>query len=101
MGRATGPPARRWQMSGAPANVEEPCGEAGRLDRTADFRKDPARWAATPVHRYRLHLELNGKLQQIAAWGPTAPRRLNPCAAGKRGIITYDEAAVLWPSSEP
>jgi len=29
------------------------------------FEKDPARWAATPVHRYRLHLELNQKVARL------------------------------------
>ena len=29
------------------------------------FRKDPARWAATPKMRYRLHVELNDKLRQV------------------------------------
>jgi len=31
------------------------------------FRKDPQRWAATPVHRLRLHHELNAKLAAIEA----------------------------------
>ncbi len=30
------------------------------------FDRDPSRWAATPVHRYRLHLELNRKIQELA-----------------------------------
>ena len=68
-------------------------GPIRRLDRKAEFRKDPARWAATPVHRYRLHLELNEKLERIAAWEPTAPRRLNPGAGGRRCVIASGVAA--------
>ncbi len=62
-------------------------GEVQRLGRTADFKKDPARWAATPVFRYKLHLELIDKLAHIAAYGPTAPRRLNPQASSRRAIV--------------
>ena len=68
-------------------------GSLQRLGRTADFRKDPARWAATPVHRFRLHLELNEKLEKIALWEPTAPRRLNPQAPGKRCVVASGVAA--------
>lgn len=38
-----------------------------RLDRTADFRKDPTRWAATPAFLPRLHRKLNASIEQIAA----------------------------------
>lgn len=67
-------------------------GKIQALGRRADFRKDPARWAATPVFRYTLHLELNEKLSKIAAYGPTAPRRLNPQAGGQRAIIAAGAA---------
>lgn len=33
--------------------------------RLANFKKDPARWAATPRYRLLLHHELNGKLRDI------------------------------------
>ncbi len=36
-----------------------------KLERPADFEKDPARWAATPRFRYVLHRELNEKLKNI------------------------------------
>jgi indolepyruvate ferredoxin oxidoreductase, alpha subunit len=36
------------------------------LDRKADFRKDPHRWAATPHYRYFLHRKLNEKLRAVA-----------------------------------
>ena len=48
------------------------------LDRIADFEKNPARWAATPKFRYKLHKELEEKLGKIAAWDKTAPVCLNP-----------------------
>jgi indolepyruvate ferredoxin oxidoreductase alpha subunit len=35
------------------------------LDRRADFRKDPARWAATPRFRLMLHKKLNEALARI------------------------------------
>ncbi len=37
------------------------------IERPANFPRDPARWAATPRHRYKLHIELNKKLAAIAA----------------------------------
>ncbi len=35
------------------------------LDRQADFKKDPDRWAATPKYRFVLHKKLNETLQKI------------------------------------
>ncbi len=35
--------------------------------RQASFKKEPARWAATPRYRLMLHHELNGKLEKIEA----------------------------------
>jgi len=35
------------------------------LDRPADFKKDPKRWAATPRYRLLLHTELNETLRRI------------------------------------
>jgi indolepyruvate ferredoxin oxidoreductase alpha subunit len=64
-----------------------------RLERKADFRKDPARWAATPKFRYRLHLELNEKLARIAAHEATAPRLLNPGAVSTRAVVASGVAA--------
>jgi indolepyruvate ferredoxin oxidoreductase alpha subunit len=73
-------------------------GEIASLGRTADFRKDPTRWAATPVYRYNLHLELNDKLARIAEYAPTAPRLLNPRAleaapAPRRAVVASGAAA--------
>ena len=41
-------------------------GEVPGLDVKVDFPRNPSRWAATPVHRYRLHRDLNAKLRAIA-----------------------------------
>lgn len=68
-------------------------GELKRLNRSAEFSKDPARWAATPVFRYKLHLELNEKLASIAAYEPTAPRRLNPHVTGRKAIVASGVAS--------
>ncbi len=68
-------------------------GPVQRLNRVADFHKEPSRWAATPVHRYRLHLELNEKLLKIAVWEPTAPVLLNPDSGGKKALIASGVAA--------
>jgi len=62
-------------------------GSVQQLGRRADFKKDPTRWAATPVFRYKLHLELNDKLSRISAYAPTAPRRLNPQATGRTAVV--------------
>ncbi len=35
------------------------------LDRQADFKKDPERWAATPKYRFILHKKLNETLKKI------------------------------------
>ncbi|MBN2054217.1 indolepyruvate oxidoreductase [bacterium] len=42
-------------------------GPLQRHDRLAVFEKEPSRWAATPRDRYRLHKQLNDKLDAIAA----------------------------------
>lgn len=64
-----------------------------RLNRTADFRKDPSRWAATPKFRYRLHLELNEKLAGIARYAPTAPRCHNPETKSLRAVVASGPVA--------
>ncbi len=52
-------------------------GEAMNLKRQPAFEKDPARWAATPKFRLKLHGDLEKKLSEIAAYAPTVPVRLN------------------------
>jgi len=63
------------------------------LNRRADFKKDPSRWAATPKFRYQLHLELNRKLEEIAAYEPTAPRSLNPQVKSRDAVVASGPAA--------
>jgi len=43
------------------------------VKRKAAFKKEPARWAATPAARLVLHKELNGKLAQIEAEFENSP----------------------------
>jgi indolepyruvate ferredoxin oxidoreductase, alpha subunit len=64
-----------------------------QLGRSAAFEKNPSRWAATPKFRYQLHLELNQKLTEIAAYQPTAPRRLNPEVASRKAVVASGPAA--------
>ncbi|GAB6908434.1 Thiamine pyrophosphate TPP-binding domain-containing protein [Desulfosarcina cetonica] len=61
--------------------------------RQPDFKKDPLRWAATPKFRYQLHLELEAKLAEIAAYPATAPVRRNPQASGRRAVVASGVAA--------
>lgn len=58
-----------------------------------EFRKDPDRWAATPVFRLALHRELAGKLDAIARHEPTAPVLVNPGASGNRAVVASGVAA--------
>ncbi len=64
-----------------------------RLNRVAAFEKNPSRWAATPKFRYQLHLELNRKLAEIAAYEPSAPRRLNPQTESRLAVVASGPAA--------
>lgn len=68
-------------------------GELRPFPREAVFRKDPARWAATPSFRLALHRELTGKIASISAWPRTAPRLLNPGASGPRAVAASGVAA--------
>ncbi|KAB0668205.1 indolepyruvate oxidoreductase [Oryzomonas sagensis] len=63
------------------------------LQRAADFRKDPKRWAATPKFRYELHVKLNQTLSRIAAYGPTAPRCLNRDPGTRRAVVASGVSA--------
>lgn len=45
-----------------------------KLGRTADFRRDPTRWAATPAFLPQLHRKLNASLEQIAVEPALQPR---------------------------
>jgi indolepyruvate ferredoxin oxidoreductase, alpha subunit len=59
----------------------------------AKFERDPARWAATPKFRLKLHAELEQKLAAIAAHAPSAPLRLNPAASARRAVVAAGVAA--------
>ncbi len=68
--------------------------EIDATPRPANFKKDPARWAATPRYRFLLHQELNGKLAQIEAEfesstlnEETLPTLHTPAARYPLGII--------------
>jgi indolepyruvate ferredoxin oxidoreductase alpha subunit len=63
------------------------------LQRRADFRKDPKRWAATPKFRYELHVKLNEKLSRIATYAPTAPRCLNAAPGSRRVVVASGVSA--------
>lgn len=64
-----------------------------RLDRTAEFHKNPRRWAATPGFRYELHVQLIDKLARLSAHPQTAPRRFNPDVRSRRAVIASGVAA--------
>jgi indolepyruvate ferredoxin oxidoreductase alpha subunit len=67
--------------------------EVDHSDRVAAFKKDPARWAATPKFRYILHSKLNEKLLAIAANETTKPRLINPGVISSKAILTSGVAA--------
>jgi indolepyruvate ferredoxin oxidoreductase, alpha subunit len=67
--------------------------EVKSTGRAAAFRKDPARWAATPKFRYILHTKLNEKLSAIAANAATRPRLLGPETASAKAIVASGVAA--------
>lgn len=48
--------------------------EVQAFGRTADFRKEPARWAATPAFLPALHRELNAKIDRLATDDRFRPR---------------------------
>ncbi|MDP3285553.1 MAG: indolepyruvate ferredoxin oxidoreductase subunit alpha [Desulfobacterales bacterium] len=65
----------------------------GSFERKADFKKDPARWAATPKFRFKLHTELEKKLEKIAAFKRTAPVKLNKKTVSGKAVIVSGVAA--------
>ncbi len=77
-----------------------PLGPVTREKGPVAFEKDPARWAATPKFRYRLHRELEEKLTAIASHSATAPVLLNPDggpAGGRRAVVVSGVAAAHAP----
>ncbi len=62
--------------------------------REGAFEKNPGRWAATPKFRLQLHKELEGKLAEIADYGPTRPRLVSGTAKGAgKAIVVAGVAA--------
>jgi indolepyruvate ferredoxin oxidoreductase alpha subunit len=61
--------------------------------RKPDFVKDPARWAATPKFRFRLHGELEERIGALADEPSTAPFKVNPGANGPKALIASGVAA--------
>jgi indolepyruvate ferredoxin oxidoreductase alpha subunit len=74
-------------------------GEILPSGRSADFQKDPSRWAATPKFRYQLHLELEEKLSNIAGYPATAPILHNPQSSGRRAVVASGVAAAYTAES--
>ena len=64
-----------------------------KINREVKFEKNPTRWAATPKFRLQLHGELEKKLDAIARYRPTAPKKLNRTAKSKRAIVASGVAA--------
>ncbi len=67
--------------------------EVQRDNTEAAFEKNPARWAATPKFRYKLHNKLEEKLKKIALWKETAPVCLNPSTKSQKAIIVSGVSA--------
>ncbi|MEW6672670.1 MAG: thiamine pyrophosphate-dependent enzyme [Thermodesulfobacteriota bacterium] len=59
----------------------------------AEFKRNPARWAATPKFRFQLHLELEEKLKQLSVYPGTYPVLLNPGVDTRRAIVVSGVAA--------
>jgi len=62
-------------------------------NRSVEFAKDPSRWASTPKFRLGQHRRLVEKLEEIADYAPTAPRRVNPGVAARRAVVASGVAA--------
>jgi indolepyruvate ferredoxin oxidoreductase alpha subunit len=89
-----------------PSAPEPPPSDSGRPRRKVEriLPHNPSRWAATPRHRYKLHVELAAKLRAIAAQSaaspfnersgpPTAP--LGIVAGGHAYAVVSDLLALL------
>jgi indolepyruvate ferredoxin oxidoreductase alpha subunit len=65
------------------------CLPPASLGREADFKKDPARWVATPQFLTNLHRSLNDKIDEIAGMDELYPRCIDGDGCqGKRCIIS-------------
>lgn len=63
-----------------------------RSDRKPVFEKNPARWAATPKFRFKLHQELESKLVRLAEVPETAPIVRNR-TRGPKALVASGVAA--------
>ncbi len=70
-------------------------GDISHETQEAAFEKNPARWAATPKFRLKLHRELEKKLDRIADYRPTYPRLAagGSASSGKAIIVSGVAAA--------
>ena len=71
--------------------------ELGELSPPPDdigFEKNPSRWAATPVHRYRLHIELNRKVEHLAK--EEGERILSQLSGISRSPLGVVASGVAW-----
>lgn len=63
------------------------------LQQEAAFKKDPARWAATPKFRFQLHQRLEDKLARLAEVSATAPAHINAGVSGDTAVVASGVAA--------
>lgn len=75
------------------AGQDVPLDEVRPGNRSMEFSKDPSRWASTPKFRLGQHRRLVEKLEAIADYAPTAPRRVNPGVAARRAVVASGVAA--------
>ncbi len=68
-------------------------GEVLPGQRDVGFKKDPARWAATPKFRLHLHRELEKKLDAVSRYPKTAPVRFNEAAKSSKALVVSGVAA--------
>jgi indolepyruvate ferredoxin oxidoreductase alpha subunit len=64
------------------------------LGRTADFKKDPARWVATPQFLTKLHRSLNDKIDEIAGMDELYPRCID--GDGSQGKLCIISSGVAY-----
>jgi len=61
--------------------------------RTADFERNPVRWAATPKFRHQLHRQLEEKLDAVSHYAKTTPVCLNSGKRFSRALVVSGVAA--------
>ncbi len=69
-------------------------GRLGPVPEDLGFERNPSRWAATPVYRYRLHLELNEKVDALAK--EEGERLFRQLEALSPGPICVVASGVAW-----